>query len=293
MYDIAHYYRAASIDDAVRQLAADPQARLIAGGTDVLIQLHHMSSKYRHLVDIHGLAALSGISLLPDGTLRIGSGTTFSQIIDSPLVQQHVPILAEAAATIAGPQVRNMATLGGNICNGATSADSASPCVVMEAELEIATPIGLRRTPIQGFHTGPGKVALEQNEVAVAFLFRPQNYQGFGAGYYKYAMRGAMDIATIGCAAACKIEDGCFSAVKIAFGVAAPTPIRAPRAEAAALGQPFNAQTLATVREAVMQDVLPRSSWRASKEFRMQIIRTLAERVLSQAAQRAGGELSC
>ncbi|VTR30839.1 Nicotinate dehydrogenase FAD-subunit [Serratia fonticola] len=121
------YYRATSIDDAVRQLRRDPQARLIAGGTDVLIQLHHINGKYRHLVDIHGLNELNGIKLLPDGTLRIGSGTTFSQIIDSPLVQRHIPILAEAAATIAGPQVRNMATLGGNICNGATSADSASP----------------------------------------------------------------------------------------------------------------------------------------------------------------------
>ncbi len=113
MYDIANYYRATSIDDAVRQLAANPQARLIAGGTDVLIQLHHMNGKYRHLVDIHGLNELNGIELLPDGTLRIGSGTTFSQIIDSPLVQRLIPILAEAAATIAGPQVRNMATLGG------------------------------------------------------------------------------------------------------------------------------------------------------------------------------------
>ncbi|MFC0225550.1 xanthine dehydrogenase FAD-binding subunit XdhB [Serratia aquatilis] len=292
MYDIAQYYRATSIEDAVLQLTADPQARLIAGGTDVLIQLHHMNSKYRHLVDIHDLPALSGISLLPDGTLRIGSGTTFSQIIDSPLIQRHLPVLAEAAATIAGPQVRNMATLGGNICNGATSADSASPCVVMEAELEIATVEGPRHTPIHGFHTGPGKVALGQNELAVAFLFRPQHYQGYGASYYKYAMRDAMDIATIGCAAACKIEGGRFSSVKIAFGVAAPTPIRAPHAEAAARGRPFTAQTLKAVQEAVMQDVLPRSSWRASKEFRLQIIRTLAERVLIQAAQRAGGELS-
>lgn len=291
MYDIADYYRATNIDDAVRQLAANPQARLIAGGTDVLIQLHHLNGKYRHLVDIHDLPELSGISLLPDGTLRIGSGTTFSQIIDSALVQRYLPVLAEAATTIAGPQVRNRATLGGNICNGATSADSASPCVVMEAELEIASVAGLRHTPIHGFHTGPGKVALSQNEVAVAFLFRAQHYQNFGASYYKYAMRDAMDIATIGCAAACKIENGCFSAVKLAFGVAAPTPIRAPNAEAAALGRPFNAQTLAAVREAVMHDVLPRSSWRATKEFRMQIIRTLAERVLAQAAQRAGGEL--
>ena len=132
-------------------------------------------------------------------------------------------------------------------------------------------------------------MTLAHNEVAVAFHFKQAQYEKLGASFYKYAMRGAMDISTINCAAACRIEDGCFSFLKLAYGVAAPTPIRARTAEAVALGKPVNAETLAAIRSAVVQDVAPRTSWRATKEFRLQIIRTLAERVVAQAAKNAGG----
>lgn len=291
MYDISHYYRADSVAHAVQLLSTDPQARLLAGGTDVLIQLHHLNARYRRIVDIHDLPELRGITLLPDGRLRIGSGTTFTELIESPLVNQHIPVLAQAAATIAGPQVRNVATYGGNICNGATSADSAAPTVVLEAELEIATPEGARFTSINGFHLGPGKVALQTGEVLVAFYIYPQHYLDVGAAYFKYAMRDAMDIATIGCAAACRIKDGRFSQLKLAYGVAAPTPIRTPHAEAAAEGQPLTRQTLEAVARAVEQDVSPRSSWRAEKEFRLHLIRTLAQRVIVQAVEQAGGKI--
>ena len=292
MYDIEHYYKAQSVSDAVRYLSENPEARLIAGGTDVLVQLHHQSKKFRHLVDIHGLPELAGITQLDDGSVRIGSGCSFTQIIESPLVRQHLPSLGLAVANIAGPQVRNVATFGGNICNGANCADSAPISIVLGAQIEIATPSGTRFTPLDGFYTGPGKVTLAHDEIAVAFHFSKADYQGVGASFYKYAMRGAMDISTINCGAACRIEAGRFTMLKLAYGVAAPTPIRARTAEAAALGQPLNAATLAAIREAVMQDVAPRTSWRASKEFRLQIIRTLAERVVAQAAQNAGGVLA-
>jgi len=264
VYDIEHYYKAHSVADAVRHLSENAEARLIAGGTDVLVQLHHQSKKFRHLVDIHGLPELAGITQLDDGSVRIGSGCSFTQIIESPLVRQYLPALGLAVANIAGPQVRNVATFGGNICNGANCADSAPISIVLGAQIEIA----------------------------VAFHFNKADYQDVGASFYKYAMRGAMDISTINCGAACRIEAGRFTMLKLAYGVAAPTPIRARTAEAAALGQPLNAATLAAIREAVVLDVAPRTSWRASKEFRLQIIRTLAERVVAQAAQNAGGVLA-
>ena len=292
MYDIEHYYKAQSIYDAVRHLSENPEARLIAGGTDVLVQLHHQSKKFRNLVDIHGLPELGGIVQLDDGSLRIGSGSSFSQIIESPLVRQYLPSLGLAVANIAGPQVRNVATFGGNICNGANCADSAPISIVLGAQIEIATPAGTRFTPLEDFYTGPGKVKLAHNEIAVAFHFRKADYQGVGASFYKYAMRGAMDISTINCGAACRIEAGRFTMLRLAYGVAAPTPIRARNAEAAALGQPLNSATLAAIREAVIDDVAPGCSWRASREFRLQIIRTLAERVVAQAAQNAGGVLA-
>ena len=178
-------------------LADNPQAKLLAGGTDVLIQLHHHNDRYRHIVDIHNLAELRGITLAEDGSLRIGSATTFTQLIEDPITQRHLPALCAAATSIAGPQIRNVATYGGNICNGATSADSATPTLIYDAKLEIHSPRGVRFVPINGFHTGPGKVSLEHDEILVAFHFPPQPKEHAGSAHFKYAMRDAMDISTI------------------------------------------------------------------------------------------------
>ena len=121
MFDFASYHRATTLADAITLLADNPQAKLLAGGTDVLIQLHHHNDRYRHIVDIHNLAELRGITQAEDGALRIGSATTFTQLIEDPVIQRNLPALCAAAASIAGPQIRNVATYGGNICNGATS----------------------------------------------------------------------------------------------------------------------------------------------------------------------------
>ncbi|EOM9819115.1 FAD binding domain-containing protein, partial [Shigella flexneri] len=134
MFDFASYHRAATLADAINLLADNPQAKLLAGGTDVLIQLHHHNDRYRHIVDIHNLAELRGITLAEDGSLRIGSATTFTQLIEDPITQRHLPALCAAATFIAGPQIRNVATYGGNICNGATSADSATPTLIYDAK---------------------------------------------------------------------------------------------------------------------------------------------------------------
>lgn len=291
MFDFESYHRATGIADAAALLAQHPQARLLAGGTDVLIQLHHHNARYRHVVDIHGLAALRGIEMTHEGGMRIGSGTTFTELIESPLVRQHLPALSAAAASIAGPQIRNVATYGGNICNGATSADSATPSLIYDATLEIASVSGTRFTSVIGFHTGPGSVALEAGEILVAFHFPPQPTYGAGSAHFKYAMRDAMDIATIGSAARCLIKDGKFEELRLAFGVAAPTPIRCLHAEQAAQGAPLTPQTLAAISEAVLQDVSPRSSWRAAKEFRLHLIQTMTRKVVSEAVQNAGGKL--
>lgn len=291
MFDFESYHRATGIADAAALLAKYPQSRLIAGGTDVLIQLHHHNARYRHVVDIHGLAALRGIEINDDGGLRIGSGTTFSELIESPLVQRHLPALSAAAASIAGPQIRNVATYGGNICNGATSADSATPSLIYDATLEIVSDSGSRFTSIIGFHTGPGSVALETGEILAAFHFPPQPATSVGSAHFKYAMRDAMDIATIGCAARCMIQNGEFTELRLAFGVAAPTPIRCQHAEQAARGAPLNRQTLAAISEAVLQDVSPRSSWRAAKEFRLHLIQTMTKKVVAEAVENAGGKL--
>lgn len=291
MFDFASYHRASAISDAISLLTSYPQAKLLAGGTDVLIQLHHHNDRYRHIVDIHNLAELKGITLNDNGALRIGSATTFNELIEHPLTQRHLPALCAAAASIAGPQIRNVATYGGNICNGATSADSATPTLIYNATLEIHSPKGVRFAAINGFHTGPGKVSLEHDEILVAFHFPPQPATHSGSAHFKYAMRDAMDISTIGCAAFCRLDNSNFSELRLAFGVAAPTPIRCQHAEQTAQNAPLTQQTLDAISEAVIQDVAPRSSWRASKEFRLHLIQTMTKKVISEAVVAAGGVL--
>lgn len=289
MFPIEKYHMAESIEDAVQALAADEKARVIAGGTDVLIRLHEGHSDYRNLVDINNIQELREIRVDQDGNVLIGALASFTEIIEHEVVRTHVPVIGESVNTVGGPQVRNRGTMGGNICNGAVSADSACAALIHEVDLVIQSPEGERVESIIGFHTGPGRVSLKTGDLLKHFRVRPENYEGFGTSYYKYAMREAMDIATIGCAAAVKLDGDTIEELRLAYTVSAPTPIRCKTAEDAAKGKPLTAETLAEIAKAVEADVKPRTSWRASMEFRLHVIRTLAQRVTRQAAERAGG----
>ena len=289
MFPIEKYHFATSIDDAIASLNADEKARVIAGGTDVLVRLHGGNPDYDHLVDINGLGELKKIYMDSHGNIYIGTLATCSEIISHELIRQHLPMVVQSLETIGGPQVRNAATMGGNICNGAVSADSACAALIYEMDLLIRNSRGERVQSINGFHTGPGRTVLKQGDLFTFFRISPEQYRNMGASYCKYAMRGAMDIATIGCGVGLKMKDGLISTLKLAFTVAAPTPIRTPHAEEAALGKPLNRETLDLVAESLEEDVRPRDSWRAGKAFRLHIIRTLAKRVIRQAAENLGG----
>ena len=207
MFNFKSYHKANSIEEAIRLLKENPQAKLIAGGTDILIKLRKGKGVFDHLVDIHDMPELNFISQNTDGDLVIGPTTCFTRVGASPLVLKHVPVLAAAIGTIGGPQVRNMATIGGNLCNGVPSADSATPLICLNALLTIKGPQGSRELPLEEFFLAPGKVALNANEILTAITITRGNYEGYGGHFYKYAMRDAMDIATIGCSALCRIEN--------------------------------------------------------------------------------------
>ena len=292
MFPLDNYQKAASVADAIQHLSSNPDARVIAGGTDVLIRLRDGKTAFSHLVDIHDLEELNRCEMTDDGTIRIGSGVTFTRIIESDIIHDHLPHLHTAAATVGGPQIRNIATIGGNICNGVTSADSASPLLASNAKLIIQGPDGTRHISLSEFYEGPGKTVLKQNEILVAFAIAQEDYEGYAGDYFKYAMREAMDIATIGCAVACRVEGNTLADLRLAFGVAAPTPIRCSTAEKAVRGEAVNEALIQKISETVVKDVNPRTSWRASKEFRIHIIKELAGRVARKAIQKAGGNLS-
>jgi xanthine dehydrogenase FAD-binding subunit len=288
MFDIDSYHKADTVDEAIALLSQNPNAVPIAGGTDVLVRLHGHNPDYRHLVDIHDVAELKNISMESDGTIVIGSGITFTELAESSIVSTNIPVLAEGGSSIGGPQVRNVATIGGNISNGAPSADAAPPLLVLNAQVELKGPEGFRRLPLHDFYQGPGQVDRKSGEIMTCLRIGSADYKGWSGHYYKYAMRGAMDIATIGCASACKIDGGRVTGIRLAFGVAGPTPLRCWRTEEKAQGHVVDQTLLDLVSDSVLGDLRPRDSWRASKDFREQIITTLSERVLKEALNRNG-----
>ena len=293
MYDLAALYEANSVEEAVALRLQHPEAQIIAGGTDVLVQMREGKRAGKALISIFGIDALRGVQLEADGTIRIGSLTSFSHITKDPIIQQYINVLGQAVDLVGGPQIRNAGTIGGNTCNGVTSADSASTLFAWDAVVELTGQNGIRRLPIRDFYLRAGVVDLKPDEIQTAILIPKAAYEGYFGHYIKYAMREAMDIATTGCSVNVKLSEDkkTIEDARIAYGVAGPVPMRAETAEAAAKGQPVSKETVSAFAKAVLQDVHPRDSWRASKAFRAHIAVELAKRCLCESIRLAGGEL--
>ena len=289
MFDICELHEPCTLGEAKAILHAQPDLKVIAGGTDVLIRMQHGNLAGAGLLSLKNIKELEEIRMLGDGTLSVGAMAPFTRIFRNELVQKHVPILGEAAVSMGGPQVRNMATIGGNICNGAVSADSASTLFALDALLKLETAEGERIIPMGEFYAGPGKVNLRPGELLVAVLIPREGYEGMGGHYIKYAMRKAMDIATLGVSVICRVQDGTFQDLRIGLGVAAPVPIRCAEAEAYALGREVSVATCREIGKLAVKASKARTSWRASKDYREHLIEVLTERAVLEAATRAGG----
>ena len=290
MYDIGSIYQATSVADAIRALQDNPEALVIAGGTDVLIKIREGKLAGCSLVSIHELGEeLGGITLAANGDVEIGPLSTFRDVTYSDVIREKIPVLGEATDMAGGPQLRAAGTIGGNVCNGITSADSASTLTALDAVLVVRGPAGERQVPISQWYKGVGKVDLAQDELLVKILIPRENYAGFTGHYIKYAMRNAMDIATLGVSCLVKLSADKQTAetVKLAFGVAGPVPMRSPAAEAAVSGLPIE-EAIRQIGKAALQDVNPRTSWRASREFRLQLVEELSGRALREAARKGG-----
>ncbi|MCI9213621.1 xanthine dehydrogenase FAD-binding subunit XdhB [Schaedlerella arabinosiphila] len=294
MYDIKALYEAESVEHAVRLLMEHPEAQIIAGGSDVLVQMREGKRAGKELVSIYGLDEMRGVSYEEDGAIRIGSLTSFSHITRDAIIQKHINVLGEAVDMVGGPQIRNIGTIGGNTCNGVTSADSASTLHAWDAVVEITGPEGVRRIPIHDFYIKAGVVDLRPGEVQTAIIIPKEAYEGYHGHYIKYAMRNAMDIATTGCSVNVKLSEDkkTIEDARIAYGVAGPVPMRAPSAEKSAKGKPVSEETIKAFAQAVLEDINPRDSWRASKAFRQHIAVVLAERALKESIRLAGGEVN-
>lgn len=293
MFDIKALYEAFSVEEATRLLLEHPEARVMAGGSDNLIKIREGKLANREFVSIYMIDELREIKLEEDGTLRLGSLCSFTQVASDPLVLKLVPTLAKAVSLVGGPQVRNIGTIGGNTCNGITSADSGATLVAYDAEVELHGAEGLRRLPLRDFYKGVGKVDLRPGEIQVAIRIPRSSYEGYVGEYIKYAMREAMDIATLSCSVNLRLSEDkkTVEDLRIAYGVAAPVPTRALAAEAAGRGQPLDQNFIPKVLAHITEGLSPRESWRASQAFRLHLIKATAKRALETVLQRSGVSL--
>ena len=293
MYDINVLYQAKSVEEAVALHLAHPEADIIAGGTDVLVQMREGKRAGKSLLSIQGIDEIRGVKMEEDGTIRIGSLTTFSHITNDPIIQKYINVLGEAVDMVGGPQIRNAGTIGGNTCNGATSADSASTLHAWEAIIELTGPNGIRRLPIHEFYIKPGVVDLREGEIQTGVLIPKESYENTYGHYIKYAMREALDIATLGTSVNVRLsaDKKTVERVRIAFGVAGPTPLRAKAAEELANGQPLSMELIEKTAKAVVSDLRCRDSWRASKAFRTHMAVECTKRAFIESVKLCGGEL--
>ena len=289
MFSITNHLSPTSLDQAKMLAAQHPDFKVIAGGTDVLIRLHGGSLEKVGLISLRAVDELHEITRQEDGTIAIGAMASFNKIYRNELVQHYLPALAEAALAMGGPQIRNVATIGGNLCNGAVSADSAPMLFALNARLQIESETGMRLVAIRDFYAGPGKVHLAPGEILTRILLAAQDYENSAGCYIKYSVRKAMDIANLGVAVVCKVKDGSFADLRIALGVAAPVPLRCDEAEAYAMGKATSEEVIQETARLARKAAKARDSWRASKAYREHLIEVLTQRALSAALHRIEG----
>ena len=281
MFDIKEIKEPKSLDEALKVLDSNTKLKIISGGTDVLIKLHHGKFNDAELLSIKNLDTLRDIKILEDKTISIGANSTFSDIFRSEVINNNIPILSEAAVLMGGPQIRNMATIGGNVCNGAVSADSAPALFSLNAELKIKSLNNERIVKITEFYDGPGKVKIERNEILTEILIKEEDYKNKKGKYIKFANRKALDISMLGVALLYETKDNTFKDLRVSLGVAAPTPIRCRTAENFSIGKGVTNEVINKVAELAKIDSNPRNSWRGSRDYRLHLISTLIKRILS------------
>lgn len=287
MYNVKKLYRPSTLEDALKILKEVPGAIPLAGGTDVIVKIRRDRPEDVILVSLEEIQDLKKIEMEPDRTIRIGSGITFTDLATDLRIAEILPCLKSAALSMGGPQIQNRATIGGNICNGAVSADSAPSLFALDARLVLQSAEKKREIPIPEFYLGPGRVDRKPDELLTEILIPPVEKHS-GNVYNKFAVRKAMDLAILGVAAAVELDsDDRIRKAAIALGVAAPTPIRCPKAEAylqgKVLGAGHDEDILAEVGKLALESACPRDSWRASKRYREALIRTLSGRAVKDA----------
>ena len=288
MQPIESYVRPKSLEEALEFLRGG-NVTVLAGGTDLMPQTNAGRIKFQPvLLNVRRIAELGGIAE-ESGVIRLGSLVTITELRDSALVRDRLNLLWQACDHFASDQIRNAATIGGNICNASPAGDTLIPLLALDARVVLASKpngtVTMRRVPLAEFFTGPGKTVRKPAELLTAVEV-PLPLAGFRGEFYKHGTRPGLDISAIAIAAGACMKGKALTNVRIAFGAVAPTPIRAPRAEAALEGKEADEATLEAAAKAALAEIHPISDVRASDWYRRELVHNMLKRVLSHVSQR-------
>jgi CO/xanthine dehydrogenase FAD-binding subunit len=269
-------------------LQAQPEARIVAGATDLIPFVRAGRLRPRLVVDITRLDDLRAIRHV-DGGLEIGALVTHAQLAASPLVRQHAAVLSEAAACVAGPQVRARGTLGGNVCTASPAADTVPALLVLDAQVRLVSAAGERRLPLANFSAGPGRTALGDGELLHS-VYIPAQPESAGASFGKVGKRQALVISVVNGAALLAVAEEQVTQARIALGAVAPTVVRCPAAEARLVGTVAHASGLRhefeEASDLVLKTIRPIDDVRGSAAYRRAAAVGLVRRLLAQAWER-------
>ncbi|GAA0742808.1 xanthine dehydrogenase FAD-binding subunit XdhB [Clostridium oceanicum] len=287
MYDINEILEPKTLEEALEMLSVRDNLTVIAGGTDVLVKLREEILNSLNLISIRNIDGLNKIKILKDGSIEIGAMTTFAEIFRNEIINKNISILSQAAVSMGGPQIRNMATIGGNICNGAVSGDSAPTLFSLNSKLKLKSKTDERIVKIKDFYKGPGEVNIKKDELLISIIIEKKDYENKYGTYIKFANRNAMDIALMGVAVLVEVKNKKFKDLRIALGVAGPTPIRCEIAESKGKHMDITDENMKLIGNLALKSSKAIDFWNASKEFKENLIEELTYRALEESVERA------
>ena len=283
------YLAARSVEEALSLLSQyGEKARFVSGGTDFLMQLKHGEVAPEWIIRLGEVHELDFIKYDPVNGLRIGAQTTIVNVANSSTIRSKFSMLAQAAGMLGTPAIRNQATLGGNLCNAAPSADTAPPLLALGALAKIVGTGGEKIVPLEGFFVGPGQTVLGQDRLLIEIQI-PNIPPHSGGAYLKQKRRQGADLAVVGVAALVVMEGEILKDVKIALGAVAPTPIRAKKAEEILRGKKLDQRLLEKSGQAASGEASPIDDIRGSADYRRELVAVLTKRAITQATQQAEG----
>jgi len=275
-----------SLDEAIALMAAHPGARPLAGGTDLLVQMRAGRKETDFVVDVKRVPELNELMYDPVHGLTLGAAVPCYRIYHDGAVSRAYPSLAEVAALIGGTQIQGRASIGGNLCNAAPSADSVPLLIALGGRCRIAGPAGAREVPVEDFCVAPGKNVLQAGELLVSIHLPPPE-PGSGARYLRFIPRNEMDIAVAGAGVAVVVENGIFRSARVALSSVAPTPLFVREAGDALAGKAVDAAALSEAAGLARQAARPITDMRGTAEYRRHLCGVLTRRALEAAVARA------